>query len=78
MVRGGIRVMTIKEAIHKIKSINKAWLHAEPPMKHDYMSMMCKRILEDKCKPETVDKFLKRFGYKLEVEFKVSRHDKNT
>lgn len=66
---------TITETITKIKSINKAWLHAEPPMKHDYMSMMCKRITQGQCKPETIDKFLKRFGYKLEVEYKVVKDE---
>lgn len=65
--------MTINEAIQQIKSVNKAWLHADPPMKHDYMSMLCRRIVEGKCKPETVDKFLRRFGYKLEFEFKVNK-----
>lgn len=69
---------TIKETITKIKSINKAWLHAEPPMKQSNFSETCKRITQGQCKPETIDKFLKRFGYKLEVGYKVINDDQNT
>lgn len=68
---------TITNTIQQIKSINKAWLHAEPPMKQSNFSETCKRITQGQCKPETVDKFLKRFGYKLEVEYKVVRDERN-
>lgn len=67
--------MTIKEVLKEITSKPKWYLYAEPEaLKQSTATMTYRRIIRGTNHPRTVKKFLKAFGYDVELEYKITKN----